>query len=384
MKPPFFYSSVQIQWLGYFNNRAFWFGCVLCLLLVGLSACQVAYPPAVKTLTPAVNSLPAPRVRQVSTPTATANNIPITTPTFTVEPTATPSPTSTPDPYFAWTIDYLTDRQYGGGEIQVQETLLVTSYYTRTLITYPSDDLEIYGFVNVPRGEGPFPVVIALHGYIEPAIYQTLDYTTGYADALARAGFLVLHPNLRGYPPSDEGENLFRVGMAVDVLNLIALVQEHSGKPGLLEKADTAAIGLWGHSMGGGIATRVITVNPAVRAAVLYAAMSGDERQNYEAIQSWSDGLRGLDELAFPEEQLVRVSPIYYLEQIQAAVSIHHGISDELVPLEWSQDLCQRLQNLGKSVECFDYPKMPHTFYGEGNDLFNQRVIEFFNRQLRP
>jgi len=354
------------------------------MLLVVLSACQVADPPAVMTPTPAINSLPAPRVRQASTWTVSPSNLLNTTPTFTAEPTPTPSPTSTPDPYYAWTIDYLMERQYGGGEIQVQETLLVTSYYTRTLISYPSDGLQIYGFINVPRGEGPFPVVIALHGYIEPAIYQTLDYTTGYADALARAGFLVLHPNLRGYPPSDEGEDLFRVGMATDVLNLIALVQKKSGQPGLLEKADAAAIGLWGHSMGGGIATKVITVNPAVQAAVLYAAMSGDERQNYEAILSWSDGERGVEEQAFPVEQLPRVSPIYYLEQIQAAVSIHHGVNDEIVPLKWSQDLCQRLQSLGKTVECFDYPKMPHTFYEEGNDLFNQRVIEFFNRQLRP
>ena len=43
----------------------------------------------------------------------------------------------------------------------------------------------IYGFMNVPNADGPHPVIIALHGYIDPAIYQTLDYTTRYADALA-------------------------------------------------------------------------------------------------------------------------------------------------------------------------------------------------------
>jgi dienelactone hydrolase len=31
---------------------------------------------------------------------------------------------------------------------------------------------------------------------IDPAIYNTLDYTTLYADALASAGYIVLHPNL--------------------------------------------------------------------------------------------------------------------------------------------------------------------------------------------
>jgi len=264
------------------------------------------------------------------------------------------------------------------------QTLAENSYFTRLLIRYPSDGLTIYGFMNVPvRGEPPYPVVIANHGYIEPEIYDTIDYTTRYADSLARAGFLVLHPNLRGYPPSDSGDNLFRVGMAIDVLNLIALVQEQAGKPGPLELADPGAIGLWGHSMGGGVSTRVLTVSQAVDAAVLYAAMSPDERQNFEAINRWSYGQRGLDELAVPVEELETISPAGYLDQIQAAVSIHHGRSDELVPLRWSIDLCDQLNALGKEVECYWYEGQPHTFYGAGDELFMQRVIDFFNRELR-
>jgi dipeptidyl aminopeptidase/acylaminoacyl peptidase len=204
-------------------------------------------------------------------------------------------------------------------------------------------------------------VVIALHGYIEPAIYDTIDYTTRYADALARAGFLVLHPNLRGYPPSDDGENLFRVGMAIDVLNLIALVKEQGGRPGPLEGADPNAIGLWGHSMGGGISTRVITISPDVRAAVLYGAMSGDEQKNYERIfHYFSNGTRGQEELNTPAEAFQRISPINFLDRIQAAVSIHHGKEDPDVPLA-SPWICASGWELGKSVECFTYPDQPHT-----------------------
>jgi dienelactone hydrolase len=237
--------------------------------------------------------------------------------------------------------------------------------------------------MNVPRGSGPFPVVIASHGYIDPGIYRTLDYTTGYADALARAGYLVLHPNLRNYPPSDEGPNVFRVGMAIDVLNLIALVQSQGGNVGALEMADPRRIGLWGHSMGGGVSTRVMAVNPNVRAVVLYGAMSGDERQNFEAILKWSNGVRGNEELSFPEDALLRISPIYHLERIESAVSIHHGRNDDLVPLAWSVDLCERLRNLAKEVECYTYDGQPHTFIDDGNDLFIQRSIEFYDRFLR-
>jgi dipeptidyl aminopeptidase/acylaminoacyl peptidase len=300
--------------------------------------------------------------------------------------TASPAPqapTPTPDPYAGLGIEDLMARFYGRGDLHIVQTLSTTPQFTRLLISYPSDNLTIYGFMDVPQGQGPFPVIIALHGYIDPAQYGTLDYTTHYADSLAQAGYLVLHPNLRGYGPSDSGPNLFRVGMAIDVLNLIGIVQQTGGLQGPLQEADPNAIGLWGHSMGGGITLRVITVSHDVRAAVLYGAMSGDEKQNFEKIREWSGNTRGLAEANIPDSALRRISPINYLDQIQAAVSIHHGESDELVPPAWSADLCARLRALGKSVECFTYPGEPHTFYGDGDQLFIQRTIAFFDAHLK-
>lgn len=364
--------------------------CVTLVIAALVAGCSMPMaPPQPATLSvPTLESsataeLPPPQI--ITIPGLTS------TPTLTPEPTATvpPTITATPDPYASYTIDDLARRGYGGGELQAEEVLAVNSYYTRTLVSYPSDGLRIFGFMDTPQPERvesgeKLPVVIAIHGYIEPGIYTTLDYTTRYADALARAGFLVIHPNLRGYAPSDDGDNLFRVGMAVDVLNLIALVKEQAGKPGALLHADPEAIGIWGHSMGGGISTRVITISPDVRAAVLYGAMSGDDRQNYQRIfEYFSNGTRGLEELNAPEEAFLRISPIHYLDRIQAAVSIHHGGIDADVPLTWSLDLCQRLQELGKPVECFTYEGQPHTFYGDSDKLFIQRTIDFFNARLR-
>jgi dienelactone hydrolase len=366
------------------HTRSTWNACWTMLLVAGLllASCSprqvtISPPPTVKTTT-----LPTPIVTVINTHVAPS---PIPAPTDSLVPTqtATASPSATPDPYKALTIPALAARSYGGGQVQNEEVMAVNGYFTRTLITYPSDGLKIYGFMDVPRrGKPPYPVIIALHGYIDPGIYKTLDYTTRYADALARAGFLVLHPNLRGYPPSDSGDNLFRVGMAIDVLNLIAIVKETGGKSGPLQLANPKVIGLWGHSMGGGITLRVITISPDVRAAVLYGAMSGDELQNWEAINRWSDGKRGLAELEVPESELAGISPINFLDRIHAAVSINHGGSDPLVPLKWSLDLCDRLKALGKSVECFTYKNEPHTFNSEGDQLFIQRSVDFYRREL--
>ncbi len=292
-------------------------------------------------------------------------------------------PTPTGNPYEGLTIENLAARPYGGGSLEILKTMADEGAFIRYLIRYPSDGLSIYGFMNVPKsGQAPFPVIIALHGYVDPQRYQTLDYTTIYADILARAGYLVIHPNLRGYPPSEDGLNLFRVGMAVDVLNLVALIKDQGGLPGPLEAARNDAIGLWGHSMGGGIALRVATSNPEIRAVFLYSAMSGDEWTNYSEIFKRSGGTSGYDELLVPQEDQQRISPINYLANIQAAISIHHGEDDQQVPLQWSVDLCQRLQDLGKQVDCYTYPGQPHSFNAADGDLLMNRAIEFFDRQL--
>lgn len=320
---------------------------------------------------------------------ATATQSPtVTLPLPTIEATAVPPtptlpvPTLTPNPYAELTIDALTARSYGGGQLEIIDTLEENATFTRYLITYPSDGLTVYGFMNVPNEGTNFPVALVLHGYIDPAEYDTLTYTRRYADALAEAGYFVIHPNFRNYPPSDDGPNPYRIGYAIDVLNLIAIIREQSQDPfGYLRRADEDSIHLWGHSMGGGVVLRVLTVNRAayLRAAVLYGAMSGDERQNFEQIQVWSGGQSGPFELAASDGQLRQISPIYFLGRINTPISIHHSAADETVPIAWSQDLCAALRALNKPVECYTYYATPHTFRGEADALFMERVTHFFN-----
>jgi uncharacterized protein len=302
-----------------------------------------------------------------------------------VGPTATPAAVEAPEassnPYQGLAIGELANRSYGGGELQIVRKLSETEKFARYLITYPSDGLTIYGFMNVPHHGERFPVALVLHGYMPIDKYETLTYTTRYADALADAGFFVIHPSFRNHPPSDDGPNLFRVGYAVDVLNLVAIVQEHgSSTTGPLRRADADRIHLLGHSMGGGIALRVITVNPAIRSAVLYASMSGDERRNFEYIWRWSRGERGREELGALPELLPHISPVYFLDRIQTAVAIHHGSADDITPLYWAEELCGQLATLGKRVDCYIYPGAPHTFRGDTDRLFLQRVIDFMRR----
>ncbi len=282
--------------------------------------------------------------------------------------------------YEALTIPALRARTYGDGALRVERTLQVTAAFTRTLISYDSDGLRVYGFMNTPRGKGPFPVVIVLHGYVNPRTYRTpYAYTQPYADALARAGFLVVHPDYRGHGRSEgtaEGEaNLFRVGYAVDVLNLIAHVRK-------LPQADADAIGLFGHSMGGGIAQRVISVDRGVKAVVLYGSMSADERLNIARIRDVFRRVPRMPEDGVPEALWARISPVTYIADWEAAVEIHHGARDAQVPIEWSRDLHRRLTELGKPSALFEYPEGGHVLRGRDGERMMQRVVAFFRRAL--
>ncbi|MGB0386418.1 MAG: alpha/beta hydrolase family protein [Ardenticatenaceae bacterium] len=280
-----------------------------------------------------------------------------------------------------YSIPALRAQSYGQeGDIGIVRNMGSTSGFTRYEISYPSDGLRIGGFMNVPFGNGPFPVVIVNHGYMPTRSYELLTYTTKYADALASAGFLVLHPNYRNHQGSDYGPNPFRVGYARDILNLIPMAQR-------LPQADGKRVGMWGHSMGGGITQRVLTVTDQVKAAVLYASVTSDEAENWDYwSQFWRRGRPNrFSLLPHPSNnpQLnVAVSPVYYFNNINATIAIHHGARDSEVPYRWSLDLAQRLDRARVPYDFYRYAYQDHNFIDGDLNLLNRRTIDFFRQHL--
>ena len=282
------------------------------------------------------------------------------------------------------TVDELQARTYGG-ELEAGESLGTGAGFTRTAFWYTSDGVRVAGYASVPDGEGLFPVIILLHGFSENyRNYGLLNYTQLYTDSLTEAGFLVLHPNLRSFAPSEEGPNPLCTGFVVDVLNLIAIVQDQAGRPGLLETADPERLGLWGHSMGGGIAQRVMVSSPAVDAVVVYASMPSDERVNVEQVYpTFGQDLCQAAGLELTEEDFARISAIDNLARSEAAVYVAHGEADPVVPGFVSRELCHRLEVADRTFECRDYPNQGHEFTGEANQTFRQETIRFYREHLR-
>ncbi len=349
-------------------------------LTVKPTRAQIAHMPASPTPSPTTLP-PSPTNAATREIIATYTPAPLTLPTSTPSPTPLSQPSPTPDIYAGLRIEDLIARQYGGGLVEIEETLERNPTFNRYLIKYPSDGLTIYGFLNVPQEGAEFPVAIVLHGFIPIDEYKVQDYTTRYADWLAEEGYMVFHPNYRNHPPSDGGDDRFRIGYAVDVLNLLAIIRQQSQDPlGTLRRADAEHIHLLGHSMGGGIAWRTLVTRPEwVKAVALYGAMNADEKFNYEKIGEWTKGRAGGFERATPPDVLASISPINFLQRsVYVPVSIHHGLDDGIVPAVWSETACQTLEEMQYQVECYNYRGQPHTFYGASEDLFIERVISFF------
>ena len=247
--------------------RVFGAGFAAALILAGCRGNETAYSvtavlsPAA-AVTAVLSPTPAPQTQSPS-PTAGALSAPpgaVTVPP-TTNPTQTPGPTTAPvpadHPLLPYTIAGMRDRDYPGGEIQIANLQEENEYYRRYFFVYPSDGLTISGVMNVPRGQGPFPVVILLHGYFQRDQYYTGADTWQAADLFARNGYLAIAPDYRSWGSSESGASFFHTGLVADVMNLINSLPS-------LPQADAGRVGLMGHSMGGGIATKILTISDSV------------------------------------------------------------------------------------------------------------------------
>ncbi len=276
--------------------------------------------------------------------------------------------------------------------------------FKRVLFEYTSDGVRVTGMMNIPHGIGPFPVVILDHGFFKPSEYKTGDGTIRAADNFVRYGYLTLAPDYRCYGGSQCGSNPFDVGYAIDVLNLIGSLPS-------LSYADTSHVGIWGHSMGGGVTIRVLAVSDQVKAAALYGAVVGDDEVHYCWLSGCSvpiaptreprrpqlseidpDFIRDAptpapaasDPYARLRDIFAKSSPTRYLNYVTAPVIIHHGEADDQVPIQWSVELADALTARGKTAQIYTYPGAGHVFGGSSWQLFMARTISFFNDYLNP
>lgn len=339
--------------------------------------------------------------------------------------TAAPVPSSVPTPtltyrqaIFPYTVEGLRQRGYQSGSVTVVGLIEETKDFASYLIEYPSDGLNIRGVMQIPtRGEPPWPVIVMNHGWFSRSVFRSGDGTARAAEYLNTRGYLTIAPDYRSWGTSDVGPSLFYSGLAIDVVNLLLAIPS-------IPQADAARVGLWGHSMGGAVTMKALTIvgenpsmgagpaHPLVRAAVLYSTVSADQA---DALTRWGPGCFGdilagesrmdcnssdalLSDLpaevlaaysraAGDPDMLKLVSPINYLEYVTVPVQINYGTWDgeELsgTPPEWSVKLAQAFLDAGKPVKLIAYEEQRHSFVNEAWYRFMENAAKFFDQYVK-
>lgn len=333
-------------------------------------------------------------------PTSTPTDIPVPTPTLTAEQALAP-----------YTIEGLRARNYESGKVTIGEPLLHSDNFIRYPIEYPSDGLTITGILQIPKtGKPPYPVIVMNHGFFSRYVYRSGDGTDRAAEFLNRRGYLTISSDYRSWGGSDAGESLFYSGLAIDVINLIYALPS-------IPEADTTRIGIWGHSMGGGVTAKVLTIlggseDFKINAAVFYSSVSADFA---DVIGRWGPGCFGDvydGEATFgcnssdilPVDfspnvtasyfmavsdpvMLEAVSPLYHFDLVTAPVQIHYGTEDGRessgTPPEWSRKMYGAFVDAGVEATIIAYNGEEHSFIGDPWFQFMAKTQLFFDEHVR-
>lgn len=306
------------------------------------------------------------------------------------------APFPTPFPFAELTVPYLQARTYASmlnERKQYQDRPNYVSYTT----SYMSDGLKINGLLTIPKGqkpEGGWPAIVFVHGYIPPTLYKTTEKYVEYVDYLARNGFVVFKIDLRGHG-SSEGEpsgGYYSSDYVIDTLHAYAALES-------FDQVNKNAIGLWGHSMAGNVASRAMAAKKSIPAVVIWAGAGytysdlQEYRLNdnsYRPPNESSAPRRKRDELFAAHGQFTNESEFWkqvpatnYLSNITGAIELHHAIDDTVVSVEYSRNLGKILNSANIPHQVYEYPSGGHNITGASFNIAMLRTTNFFKENLK-
>ncbi len=239
----------------------------------------------------------------------------------------------------------------------------VTTLVEPELHRFDSFDGEsIPVFLFRPEGDGPFPVVVMVHGGPEsqwrPWFHTSFAPLTQHL--LAR-GYAVAAPNVRGSTGYGKRyEHLDDVRLRLDSVRDLAALQAWLGTQ---RGIDGSRAVVYGRSYGGYMVLAALAFQPELWAA-------GIEMVGISSLvtflENTSDYRRAAREreygsLAHDREFLIEASPLTHVDAIRAPLFIQHGANDPRVPLSESEHIYGVLTEKGIPCELVVYEDEGHT-----------------------
>ncbi len=218
----------------------------------------------------------------------------------------------------------------------------------RSFVRYPRPGDTLRGEVRIPEGPPPRSAVVVVHGFKGFKDWGFFPYV---CDRLAAAGHAVISFNFSRNGIGADGETFTELEsfasntLSLEQAELRAVVDDVL--EGDLLPLRPRAVGLLGHSRGGGQSVLAAADDPRISALVTWAAVSTWERWDDETLRQWREDGRiwilntrtgqqmplDVTLLEDYEANRERLDVLAAAERVQAPWLVVHGTEDLTVPV---------------------------------------------------
>jgi dipeptidyl aminopeptidase/acylaminoacyl peptidase len=231
------------------------------------------------------------------------------------------------------------------------------------------DGVELHGYITVPHGEPPFPLVVLPHG--GPFVSEWVGYDE-WGQVLANNGYLVLQPQYRG---SQNYGMQFYLSAFIDGGQGGYKMQDDKddGALYLVEQglADPDRIAMFGWSYGGYAALVAASRTPQIYQCVIAGAAVSDPLMQVNYYRYQMRGAQANEQLNMWDDS---ISPLKEAEKVNVPLMIIHGSVDQRVPPAHAKKYRDALDRYGKKYEYVELEGADH-FY---NTLFFEHQLELY------
>lgn len=254
-----------------------------------------------------------------------------------------------------------------------------------TLHRFESFDGErVPVFLFEPEGEGPFPVVVTVHG--GPESQWRPWFSPSFApltQTLVARGYAVAAPNVRGSSGYGKRyEHLDDIELRLDsVEDLRALHGWLGSRPEL----DASRAVVYGRSYGGYMVLAALAFQPELWAAGVEAVGIASLVTFLENTSPYRRAAREREygSLERDVDFLERASPLSRIDAIRAPLFIQHGRNDPRVPVSESEHIAAVLRERGVECELLIFEDEGHTVEKLPNRIETfERALAFLDRVL--
>ena len=247
------------------------------------------------------------------------------------------------------------------------------------------DGLKVPAFYYRPAGEGPFPVVVKIHGGPEAQSRVGFSPTTQYL--ATEQDIAVIVPNVRG--SNGYGKSWLKLDNAEkredSVKDIGALLDWIAAQPEL----DGERVAVSGGSYGGYmVLASLVHYSDRIRAGVDVVGISSF----VTFLESTSPYRQDLRRVEYGDERdpemrahLEAISPANRADEITSALFVAHGANDPRVPLSEARQIVDAVRGSGGEVWVMVAHDEGHGFRKQENrDMFAMLQVMFLMAQLSP